>query len=148
MPNHIHGILEIKFSKCKSIDHTSNATFSSPSQSIGAIIRGYKGATTKKIKILSTERNSLTKNGANDQGEGGKDKREGRDQPKGGDGKGELPFALTDAPTKTLPSIGLEDKVWQRNYYEHIIRDERAYHNIANYIRTNPLRWKEDKFFG
>jgi putative transposase len=31
--------------------------------------------------------------------------------------------------------------VWQPNYYEHIIRDENAYNNIARYIKTNPLRW-------
>jgi len=34
--------------------------------------------------------------------------------------------------------------VWQRNYYEHIIRNEREMDNIAKYIETNPLRWNED----
>jgi len=37
-------------------------------------------------------------------------------------------------------------KLWQRNYYEHIIRDERAYQNISNYIINNPGKWSEDKF--
>ncbi|MWB93682.1 hypothetical protein GON26_04875 [Flavobacterium sp. GA093] len=37
-------------------------------------------------------------------------------------------------------------RLWQRNYYEHIIRDERAYHNISNYIINNPKKWQEDKF--
>jgi len=37
-------------------------------------------------------------------------------------------------------------KLWQRNYYEHIIRDERAYQNISNYIINNPSKWDEDKF--
>ncbi|WP_410479185.1 hypothetical protein [Pedobacter miscanthi] len=37
-------------------------------------------------------------------------------------------------------------KLWQRNYYEHIIRDERAYQNISNYIINNPGKWNEDKF--
>ncbi|MDQ0970044.1 putative transposase [Flavobacterium sp. W4I14] len=37
-------------------------------------------------------------------------------------------------------------KLWQRNYYEHIIRDERAYNNISNYIINNPSKWDEDKF--
>ncbi|MNJ97712.1 hypothetical protein D3C87_154650 [compost metagenome] len=36
--------------------------------------------------------------------------------------------------------------IWQRNYYEHIIRDENAYHNISNYIENNPLNWEKDKF--
>ena len=34
--------------------------------------------------------------------------------------------------------------VWQRNYYEHIIRNEREMDNITKYIETNPLRWNED----
>jgi len=35
--------------------------------------------------------------------------------------------------------------VWQRNYYEHIIRSENELKNIWNYIDTNPLRWQEDQ---
>lgn len=37
--------------------------------------------------------------------------------------------------------------VWQRNYYEHIIRHQTAYENITNYIETNPARWENDKFY-
>ena len=35
--------------------------------------------------------------------------------------------------------------VWQRNYYEHIIRDEKELHSIREYIRYNPLKWDEDE---
>ena len=35
--------------------------------------------------------------------------------------------------------------VWQRNYYEHIIRTEDALHRIRRYIATNPLRWHLDR---
>lgn len=38
-------------------------------------------------------------------------------------------------------------KLWQRNYHEHIIRDERAYQNISTYIINNPSKWTEDKFY-
>lgn len=34
--------------------------------------------------------------------------------------------------------------VWQRNYYEHIIRDEKSLFFIRNYIRDNPLKWDSD----
>jgi REP element-mobilizing transposase RayT len=34
--------------------------------------------------------------------------------------------------------------VWQRNYYEHIIRDAADYERIAEYIAINPLRWDTD----
>ncbi len=35
--------------------------------------------------------------------------------------------------------------VWQRNYYEHIIRDDGELHAIREYIRYNPLKWDEDE---
>lgn len=37
-------------------------------------------------------------------------------------------------------------KLWQRNYYKHIIRTPRAYENISNYIINNPAKWQADKF--
>ncbi len=36
--------------------------------------------------------------------------------------------------------------VWQRNYYEHIIRTELALNAIRQYIRDNPLRWHLDQY--
>jgi REP element-mobilizing transposase RayT len=35
--------------------------------------------------------------------------------------------------------------VWQRNYYEHIVRDERTLDGIREYILANPLRWHLDR---
>ena len=34
--------------------------------------------------------------------------------------------------------------VWQRNYYEHIIRDDGALDRIREYIASNPSKWAED----
>ncbi len=39
------------------------------------------------------------------------------------------------------PFIG---KLWQRNYYEHIVRNEGALHTIEQYILDNPRRWATD----
>lgn len=36
-------------------------------------------------------------------------------------------------------------KLWQRNYWEHIVRDEAAMNRIREYIHNNPLRWELDK---
>ncbi len=41
-----------------------------------------------------------------------------------------------------------DKKLWQINYYEHIIRDEQSYQRITNYIVNNPVNWSGDKFFG
>jgi putative transposase len=35
--------------------------------------------------------------------------------------------------------------VWQRNYFEHIIRDEKDLQNTSLYIQDNPLNWKVDE---
>ncbi len=35
-------------------------------------------------------------------------------------------------------------KLWQRNYYEHVIRNESSLNDIRSYIQTNPARWAED----
>jgi len=37
-------------------------------------------------------------------------------------------------------------QVWQRNYHEHIIRNEESYLKIVEYIQTNPQRWTEDRY--
>jgi len=37
--------------------------------------------------------------------------------------------------------------VWQRNYWENIIRNEQSYQRIADYIINNPTNWQNDKFY-
>lgn len=87
--------------------------FKSPSHTIGAYIRGFKIATIKRIKDFILL-GSVT---------------------------GELQFAPTRiAPTDIIKKLNY--KIWQRNYYEIIIRDELAYLNIARYIRNNPANYK------
>ena len=97
MPDHLHGIIEISEERNgvirwgESLFAPSKATpFRSPSRTIGAIIRGFKGVSTKRINEL-----------------------------------------------RGTPGA----RVWQRNYYEHIVRDERDYRRIQEYILRNPLRW-------
>ena len=36
--------------------------------------------------------------------------------------------------------------VWQRNYYEHIIRHDDEMNQLRNYIATNPIGWESDKY--
>lgn len=38
-------------------------------------------------------------------------------------------------------------KLWQRNYYEHVIRNEDSFREISEYIETNPIRWLENKYY-
>ncbi len=36
---------------------------------------------------------------------------------------------------------------WQSRFYEHIIKNELSYQQIADYIINNPINWKDDEFF-
>lgn len=99
MSNHFHGIVVINSSivgaYCNTPDSDKRAScLRSPSQTIGAIIRGFKSATTKQINQF-------------------------RDNP--------------GCP------------VWQRNYYERVIRNEHELAKAREYIVNNPLKWALDK---
>ncbi len=92
--------------------------------------------------------------------------------PKSGQAQGPAPTIVPN--TMTIPKMSLPDivhrfktmttkrytdgvkqngwapfagKLWQRNYYEHIIRDDASYNRISEYIQTNPLRWQDDKYY-
>ena len=109
MPNHIHGIIAITdrppirrgelHSPLLNSPQRSflmgecNSPLRSPSQTVGAIVRGYKSSVTKQLGLL-----------------------------------------------------GFNEKLWQRNYYEHIIRNDQSFQNITEYIITNPLKWDNDTF--
>ena len=36
--------------------------------------------------------------------------------------------------------------VWQRNYYEHVVRNDHDLSDIRTYIDNNPDRWQEDEY--
>lgn len=40
-----------------------------------------------------------------------------------------------------------DSKLWQRNYWENIIRNEQSYNRISEYIINNPKNWDDDKFY-
>ena len=57
---------------------------------------------------------------------------------------GALISGFKAAVTMKMRLSGYEDIVWQRNYYEHIIRNEQDYNAIAEYIIHNPENWAKD----
>jgi len=68
-----------------------------------------------------------------------------------GEGKikplGRLIGAFKTISTKQINFIRKTSGVpfWQRNFYEHVIRDDHALNHIREYITTNPLRWDLDR---
>lgn len=61
------------------------------------------------------------------------------------------------APTPTVSRIIQQFKgsitkqvgfpLWQKSFYDHIIRNQQEYEKIYEYIETNPLKWEEDKYY-
>ena len=37
--------------------------------------------------------------------------------------------------------------IWQKSFYDHVIRDEKDYLRIREYIENNPAKWAEDKYY-
>ena len=118
MPNHFHAIIEIRRGESHSPQSHSPQSHSSqphslkslspqtinegninkndspqrmksPSKTVGAIVRGFKGAVSRQLGYT----------------------------------------------------------VWQRNYYEHIIRTDESYRHISTYIENNPTKWQSDKLY-
>ena len=50
--------------------------------------------------------------------------------------------AVTHHLNKLHGAVG--EKIWQRNFYEHIIRNETELHGIREYIQNNPAKWELD----
>lgn len=122
MPDHMHMIITIH-SQVKSIstEEWIHSNPKSPSHTIGAIIRGFKGASTKKINLFLNRTGEL------------------RFAP-----TSELPFAQKDLPFAPTSEF-YKNKIFQRNYYEHIIRNQADYNRIEQYIIDNPINWKRKK---
>lgn len=65
-----------------------------------------------------------------------------------------------DGRSKTAPTISriiqqfkgsISKKVgfplWQKSFYDRVIRNQQEYKKICEYIETNPLKWEEDKYY-
>ena len=48
---------------------------------------------------------------------------------------------------KTNISREIEYSVWQKSFYEHIIRNEKEYLKTKEYIKSNVINWRKDKYF-
>lgn len=41
----------------------------------------------------------------------------------------------------------IKKSIWQKSYYDHIIRNEKDYYRIWKYIDENVLKWSLDKYY-
>ena len=55
--------------------------------------------------------------------------------------------AYKTTSSKLIHEAGFIDFAWHRSFHDHIIRNEKSYLNITNYIENNPSTWLKDKFY-
>jgi len=55
--------------------------------------------------------------------------------------------AYKTTSSNLIHQAGYDAFAWHRSFHDHIIRDEKSYRNIMNYIQDNPNRWLSDKFY-
>lgn len=55
--------------------------------------------------------------------------------------------AFKTTSSKLIHRAGFEGFSWQRPFHDHIIRNDKSYQNISNYIDLNPEKWESDTFF-
>ena len=56
-----------------------------------------------------------------------------------------IPHAI--ATLKRFVNREVRGNIFQRSYYDHVIRDYRDYTRVWEYIDQNPARWQEDKYY-
>ena len=49
--------------------------------------------------------------------------------------------------SKRLHRLKIDDVIWQRSFHDHIVRGEKDYLKIWEYIENNPRKWAEDCFY-
>ena len=55
--------------------------------------------------------------------------------------------AFKTTSSKIIHESGFLEFSWHRSFHDHIIRNDKSYNNISNYIDQNPSKWDSDKFF-
>jgi len=128
MPNHVHGIIELIQTGSPTIESGSSVgvenfqPLQSPNESIS-----YESQKNEFQKIIPRSIGSVVK----------------------GFKIGVTKWFRNN--TVGANNVGVQNiehlQIWQRNYYEHIIRDEKSYQRISEYIVNNPADWQNDKLF-
>ena len=129
MPNHVHGIVEF----------------------VGAPLVGVQNMNQQSIILQHHKMAQLNVNGGlHQKGESCPKGQPQRIAPTVGDVVGAYKSLTTNDYIQNVKKNNWQrfnKKLWQRNYYEHIIRDEKSYFQISEYIQTNPVKWREDKYY-
>lgn len=153
MPDHIHGILHIVESQVRATLHSlpgttlgegidqqlmSSCDGRSPQQESTGQVRATLQSQLGILNSKNIDQWMITPYDG------------GSSQPPKGPKPGSIGAIIGQYKSRVTKRIWRDPKskgqeIWQRNYYEHIIRDEDEYNRIAQYILDNPLNWAKDE---
>ena len=135
MPNHIHGILILTGNDDDTNNDNDNVNVETGHALSLPPTDTPTDIPTDKSTDKSTEINSIEKTIGQQ-----------RFQNIGKNSISSIVGSYKSAVTKHAHRLGFEFE-WQTRFHDHIIRDEKSFNTISNYIINNPVNWKEDKFF-
>jgi putative transposase len=141
MPNHVHGIVIIK----ESLVGTRHAVSPLGESQANHSGKGFIYETQSREGLMNQ---TPTRRETDHQSSTTKDSSSGWPLMKGpGVTLGKVIRAFKAKCSKLIHDAGHPNFSWQRNFYEHIIRDERDLDRIRRYILDNPINWEHDDNF-
>ncbi len=164
MPNHLHGIIILteldrgeSHSPQQSSNNDGNGESHSPQQSSNNDGNGESHSPQQSSNNGGNGESHSPQQSSNNGGNGESHSPQ-QSSNNGGNGEshsflrgpsnniGAIIRGYKSSVTKNIRLLDDHIVVWQRNYHEHIIKNEKSYHNISNYIVNNPANWNGDKF--
>ncbi|MBL7191179.1 hypothetical protein ISS30_05745 [bacterium] len=157
MPNHIHGIIMIqsRYIESESVgagftpahNRATARVASTNNNSTESVGAGFTPAHNRATaRVAPTNNNSTESVGAGFTP--AHDRATARVAPTIGDIVGAYKSLVSNECLKMFKSKNeFMGKIWQRNYYEHIIRDEKSVGKLREYIFNNPFQWINDDLF-
>ncbi|MEL6972311.1 MAG: transposase [Bacteroidota bacterium] len=123
MPNHFHGIISIGRNRYNAFDDIDNDNLD---------VRTHCNASPQQEE--STQQESSTQQAMTRQNKFGPQSKN----------LAAIIRGLKGSVTKQARQIN-PDFAWQSRFHEHVIRNQKAYDNISEYIRNNPIEWWNKK---
>ncbi len=140
MPNHLHGIIWIKDSRLENLDID-------PTLDDDAKLEGDATLVVIPDEMESSTRLDPTLDSTGPDATGSGTRPHSTKNPTIGDIIGAYKSLSTNYYIKGVKEKGwprFKKRFWQANYYERIIRNEKALNHIRKYIQQNPLKWALD----
>jgi REP-associated tyrosine transposase len=142
MPNHVHGIILLQ-----GPDGTDVGAGLRPAHDLSGMEPQQQGGSKKGRSEKGRSEKGRSEKGRSEKGRSEKGRSETCPYGDGGVPLSEIVRALKSFSARRINHIRDNPgcPVWQRNYYERIIRDEMELAGIRGYIRDNPAQWAEDQ---